>query len=261
MKTWNLPSIDILGYGPIHEDLDAGRLGLVWGKAKAFADSPEKVTARTEEQATSMSVTMNVLDLVKDSKEEVMLVSPYFVPGRKGVQTFDDLRRRNVKVTILTNSLASNDEPIVHTGYARYRMALLKSGVDIYEISPSRLVKNERLMLPGMSQGRLHAKTAVIDKNLVFIGSMNLDPRSSSKNTELGVIAESPQLAKEVLRALHISKLQSTYRVRLAQDGRTIEWLTMDDKGEMVLTTEPDTSFFSRFKHWLLSPFVPEDQL
>ena len=260
MTSWTLPAIDILGYGPIHEDLDAGRLGLVWGTAKAFADSPEKVTARTDDAARSMSVAMNVLDLVKDSKSEVTLVSPYFIPGRMGVETFGDLRKRNVKVTILTNSLASNDEPLVHTGYARYRMALVKSGVDLYEISPKGIRDNVRLMLGGR-HGRLHAKTAVIDGSLVFIGSMNLDPRSASKNTELGIIAESPQLAKEMLRIIHISKLQSTYRVRLAKDGVNLEWLSMDEKGEVVLDVEPDTSFFSRFKHWLLSPFIPEDQL
>src|SRR6185503_3472005 len=140
------------------------------------------------------------------------------------------------KVTILTNSLASNDEPVVHTGYARYRPALVEAGVDLYELSPSRIHLAKRLMFPGMSIGRLHAKTAVIDRSLVFIGSMNLDPRSASKNTELGIIAESPELAKEVLRVIHISKLQSAYRVRLASDGYSLEWLTMDGEKEIVLS-------------------------
>ena len=84
-------------------------------------------------------------------------------------------------------------------------------------------------MFPGASRGRLHAKTAVIDRSLVFIGSMNLDPRSASKNTELGIIIESPELAKEVLRVIHISKLQSAYRLQLGADGQSLEWLTMDD--------------------------------
>ncbi|MEO8506119.1 MAG: phospholipase D family protein, partial [Betaproteobacteria bacterium] len=181
MMALTLPPIDILGYGPISEDLDAGRLGLHWGRATAFADPPDKVTARTDEEARSMSVTMGVMDLVMASRTEVVLSSPYFVPGDMGVQAFGDLRRRDVKVTILTNSLAANDEPVVHTGYARYRVRLLKTGVDLYELSPTRIQKNKRLGLPGASLGRLHAKTAVIDRSLVFLGSMNLDPRSASR--------------------------------------------------------------------------------
>ncbi len=261
MMSLALPPIDILGYGPIGEDLDAGRLGLVWGEAAAFADSPAKVTAKSADEARSMSVSMSVMDLVIKSRDEVVVVSPYFVPGHQGVQAFGDLRKRNVRVTVITNSLGSNDAPIVHTGYARYRVDLLKTGVDLYELSATRIQKNERLMLPGMSLGRLHAKTAVIDRSTVFIGSMNLDPRSASKNTELGIIVESPQLAKEVLRVIHISKLQSAYRLRLGPDGIGLEWLTMDETGEVVLNVEPDTSFFSRLKHFLLSPFVPEEQL
>jgi putative cardiolipin synthase len=256
-----LPPIDILGYGPIRDDFEAGQLGLLWGKASAFADSPEKVTATSDAMARSMSVTMSVMDLVLAARSEVVLSSPYFVPGAMGVQAFADLTRRNVKVTVLTNSLASNDEPLVHTGYARYRADLLRHGVDLYELSPTRTQKNKRLMLPGASKGRLHAKTAVIDRQIVFIGSMNLDPRSASKNTELGVIAESPELAREVLRVIHISKLQSAYRLRFGEDGQTLQWLTMDDDHEVVLLAEPDTDLWTRVQNALFAPFVPEQEL
>jgi cardiolipin synthase C len=256
-----LPPIDILGYGPIRDDLDAGRLGLVWGTAVAFADKPAKVMATSDEMARSMSVQMNVMDRVMAAKSEVVISSPYFIPGTAGVEAFADLRKRNVKVTILTNSLAANDEPLVHTGYARYRVELLSTGVDLYELSPTRIQHNKRLMLPGMSLGHLHAKTAVIDRSTVFIGSMNLDPRSASKNTELGILAECPQLAREVIRVINISKLQSAYRLRFAPDGKTLEWLTMDDKGDVVLSEEPDVTPFMRFQNMLLAPFVPEQQL
>jgi putative cardiolipin synthase len=255
------PPIDILGYGPITDDLEAGRLGLVWGKATAYADSPGKVMATSDEMARSMSVSMSVMDLVMASRNEVVISSPYFIPGTRGVEAFGDLRKRNVTVTILTNSLASNDEPLVHTGYARYRVALLKTGVDLYELSPTRSVRNKRLMLPGSSLGRLHAKTAIIDRSTVFIGSMNLDPRSASKNTELGIIADCPQLAKEVLRVIHISKLQSAYRLRFAPDGQSLEWLTMDDEGDVVLSEEPDVTPLARFQNMILAPFVPEQEL
>lgn len=256
-----LPPVDILGYGPVSEDFDGGRLGLHWGRASAFADSPDKVVAESDEMARSMSVSMSVMDLVTAAQREVVLSSPYFVPGTMGVQAFGELRRRDVKVTILTNSLAANDEPLVHTGYARYREALLRVGVDLYELSPTRVQRNQRLHWPGASLGRLHAKLAVVDRKFVFVGSMNLDPRSAGKNTELGIVVESPELAKEVLRVIHISKLQSAYRLQFGADGRSLAWATMDDDKEVLLDTEPDTSLFLRVQNLLLAPFVPEQQL
>lgn len=261
MMALTLPPIDILGYGPVSDDFADGQLGLHWGRATAFADSPEKVAATSDEMARRMSVTMSVMDLVAAARSDVVLSSPYFVPGTMGVAAFGELTKRKVKVTVLTNSLASNDEPLVHTGYARYRHDLLRAGVDLYELSPSRAGQNRRLMIPGASRGRLHAKTAVIDRHLVFIGSMNLDPRSANTNTELGLIIDSPDLAKEVLRVIHISKLQSAYRLQLAQDGVGLEWLTMDDDREVVLVTEPDTTLLFRVQNWLFGPFVPEQQL
>ncbi len=221
MMSLTLPPIDVLGYGAISDDLESGRLGLIWAPAVAFADPPAKVTARTDEAARDMSVAMNVMDRVIAASQEVVISSPYLIPGSTGVAAFGDLNKRNVKVTILTNSLAATDEPLVHTGYSRYRVAMLASGVDLYELSLTRIQRASRLGFLGSSTGRLHAKTAVIDRSLVFIGSMNLDPRSATKNTELGMIVESPELAKEVLRVIHISKLQSAYRVRLGSDQRT----------------------------------------
>ena len=242
MMSLVLPPVDVLGYGAISEDLDAGRLGLIWAPAFAFADPPAKVSARTDDQAREMSVTVGVMERVLGAADEVVISSPYLIPGSMGVDAFRDLGKRKVKVTILTNSLAATDEPLVHTGYARYRVAMLNAGVDLYELSPIRTQRNRRLGFLGSSTGRLHAKTAVIDRSLVFIGSMNLDPRSATKNTELGMIVESPDLAKEVLRVIHISKLQSAYRVRLRSDKRGLEWLTTDDEKEIVLTEEPDLS-------------------
>jgi putative cardiolipin synthase len=256
-----VPPFDILGYGPISDDLDAGRLGLVWGTAVAFADQPAKVMATSAEMARSMSVQMSIMDRLMTSKSEVVISSPYFIPGPMGVQAFGDLRKRNVKVAILTNSLAASDEPLVHTGYARYRAGLLRTGVDLYELSPTRIQHNERLMLPGASLGRLHAKTAVVDQSTVYIGSMNLDPRSESTNTELGILAECPELAMEVIRVINISKLQSSYRLRFAHDGQNLEWIATDDQGDVVLSQEPEVTPLMRLQNMLFAPFVPEQLL
>jgi len=261
MTSVSMPASDILGYGPITEDLDGGRLGLVWGRAVAFADSPAKAGATSTEMARSMSVQMNVMHRVMDAQSEVVISSPYFVPGPKGLSELEELTKRSVKVSVLTNSLAATDEPLVHSGYARYRHALLRAGVDLYELSPRRIASSERLRLPGASLGSLHAKAAVIDQTQVFIGSMNLDPRSDSSNTELGIIADCPQLAREVVRVLNISKLSGSYRLRLAAQGEGLEWLSLEDDREVVLQHEPEVTPWLKFKTLLFAPLVPEQLL
>jgi len=260
----NLPPVDVLGYGPLGEDLDAGRIGLVWGVAYAFADPPAKVMNQDPDDVIANSVTMSVAELMQGARSEVVVTSPYLIPGAKGMALIRGLQQKQVKMTILTNSLAASDSSLVHIGYARYRPEMLRAGVDLYELSSSRTVKNSRLglsMFGSSSLGRLHAKMVVIDRSTVFIGSMNLDPRSANKNTELGIIADSPPLAREMLRVINISKLQSAYRVRLSADGNSLEWLSADDEKEQILTSEPESSLLTRFETFILSPFVPEELL
>jgi cardiolipin synthase C len=255
-----LPSVDALGYGPIAEDLDAGRVGLIWAPARAFADVPDKLRKMSPEEARAMSVSSEVRMKFWSAESDLVITSPYLIPGPLGITAFEALGRRKVKTVVITNSLAATDEPLVHTGYARYRRQLLASGVDLYEISPERTRRTKRLGMFGSSFGRLHAKTAVVDSRTVFVGSMNLDPRSDTQNTELGIFVDSPQLARELLRIINISKLQSAYRVRLDAQGN-LQWLTMDDEQEMVLTEEPETSPWLRLHNLLVSPFVPEQLL
>lgn len=257
-----LPPNDILGYGPIADDLDIGRLGLIWGEAYVFADHPDKpFDGSVGGELLETSVTYNVFEVIRSAKQEVVASSPYFVPGPLSMEMLRGLRSRDVKVTVLTNSLASTDEPIVHVGYSHYREEMLRLGVDLYELSSSRIKDNKRPFLFGASLGRLHAKLVVVDKKRLFIGSMNLDPRSATINTELGAMIDSPQLARELLRIIDIDRFQSAYRVRLRANGSGLEWLSNDGDKEMILTEEPDTTPWRRFKSWLLTPFVPIEQL
>jgi len=256
-----LPSTDLLGYGPLVEELDAGQLGLEWGIARAFADPPEKLLAMTPKIAFEMSVTNDVMMQVWQAKDELVLTSPYMIPGETGMQSFQNLKRDKVKVTVITNSLAATDEPLVHTGYSRYRERMLQAGVDLYELSPTRTQQTKRLGMFGSSLGRLHAKTAVIDRRTIFIGSMNLDPRSASTNTEFGMFIESAPLAKELLRVVNISKLESAYRLRLDPKTSQLQWLTTEDDKEVVLGVEPESSFWLRVHNMLLGWFVPEKLL
>jgi putative cardiolipin synthase len=255
-----LPPVDALGYGPVSEDLEAGRIGLVWAPARAFADPPNKRDKMSPEEAREMSVSMEVRMRIWSAERELVLTSPYLIPGPLGITAFEALGQRKVKTVVLTNSLAATDEPLVHTGYARYRTRLLVSGVDLYEISPERTRRTKRLGMFGSSFGRLHAKTAVVDGRTVFVGSMNLDPRSDTQNTELGIFIDSPELARELLRIVNISKLQSAYRVRLDAHGN-LQWLSMDEDKEMVLSEEPETTLWLRLHNMLVSPFVPEQLL
>ncbi|HWK83394.1 MAG TPA: phospholipase D-like domain-containing protein, partial [Caldimonas sp.] len=254
------PETDVLGYGPLLEEFDAGQVGLQWGIARAFADPPEKLLAMTPKIAFEMSVTNDVMMQVWQAKSDLVLTSPYMIPGDMGMASIRRLEDEKVKVTVITNSLAATDEPLVHNGYARYRPAMLKAGVDLYELSPTRTQHTMRLGMFGTSLGRLHAKTAVIDKHLIFIGSMNLDPRSASTNTEFGMFIDSAALAKELLRVINISKLEGAYRVRLEPKSDKLEWLTLEDDKEVILTVEPESSFWLRMHNMLLGWFV-SDQL
>jgi len=261
MEPIELPSTDLLGYGPLADDLDSGQLGLEWGTARAFADPPEKLLAMTPKVAFEMSVTNDVMMQVWQAKNDLVLTSPYMIPGELGMESFNNLRKANVKVTVVTNSLAATDEPLVHTGYSRYRERMLEAGVYLYELSPTRTQHTKRLGAFGSSLARLHAKTAVIDKHVIFIGSMNLDPRSASTNTEFGMFIESPALAKELLRVINISKLEGAYRLRLEPGTSQLQWLTMEEDKETVLAVEPESSFWLRVHNMLLGWFVPEQLL
>lgn len=258
-----LPPNDILGYGPIADDLQDGRLGLIWGDGYVFADHPDKpFDGAVGGELLETSVTYNVLEAMKLAKTEVIASSPYFVPGPKGMELLRSLRARNIHMSVMTNSLGATDEPVVHLGYSRYRVDMLKLGIELYELSGARVKKNKRPFHFGSSLGRLHAKLVVIDKRMSFIGSMNLDPRSATINTELGAVIDSPQLAKELLRVIDLDRLQSAYRVRLRANGSGIEWLGAGvDEDDEVLQSEPDASLWLRIKTWLLSPLVPEELL
>ena len=260
------PVNDVLGYGPVWEEFDDGRLGLVWATAEAYADPPEKIIEMTPGEKRlpyldAESVRFNVLEHLRNANTEIVLTSPYLVPGSKGMEALAALRQRGVKVRLLTNSLASNDEPLVHIGYSRYRKDMLKLGIELYELSPAGVKRNMRLGMFGSTIGRLHAKTAVFDRRQVFIGSMNFDPRSEKHNTEMGIFIDSPPLAREMLRLMDLDKYQAAYKLRLQPDTDNIQWLTLNDDGEVVHDSEPDADPWLLFWLGILAPLAPEELL
>jgi len=257
---------DLLGYGPIADELDSGTLGLVWARADAYADSPDRVVGKTASYGGVPlldvdSVRYNVREQIRRARSEVSITSPYLIPGNGGLEVIQEVHGRGVRMSIVTNSLAATDEPLVHTAYRRYRPAMLKLGIDLYELSAVRTRASVRLGLFGSTIGRLHAKSAVIDRRILFIGSMNFDPRSDLLNTEIGLFIQSPEMAQQALKLIEVLKQQGAYKLRFAQGTETIEWVSGPPDREEVLNVEPDSDFWSRTVLQLLAPFIPESFL
>jgi putative cardiolipin synthase len=254
-------SNDPLGRGSVESELASGRIQLAPALSRVLADEPSKVGGLSRDQNVS-TVTRSVLAEFLKARAEVTIASPYFIPGPVGMASMKEAIEHGVRVVVFTNGLGATDEPLVHWRYSRYRRAMLKLGVEIYELSPSLSRQSGGFGDFGMSLGRLHAKVAVIDQHEVFIGSMNFDARSAWTNTETGLLIESPELAQGLGDLIARDRGESVYRLRLAADGESIEWISTDRNGkERVLTDEPDNSWWLRLKMYLLEPFASEELL
>ena len=262
LMTPEMAATDVLGQPPVGRQLADAHISLLAGRAQVLADHPEKpFQGGPGGELMNSSVTFGVYQAMMSAQREVLASSPYFVPGRSGLALLIALRQRGVQVGVLTNSLASTDEPFVHLAYARYREALLGAGVQLFELSQQRVKDNMRMFLFGASLGRLHAKTVVIDERLAYIGSMNLDPRSATLNTELGALIDSPALAAQLKTLIDIDRLHSAYALRLAADASCCEWVIPNGDGRVVLALEPDSQWWMRWLGSLLQPLAPEDHL
>lgn len=251
--------LDLLGYRSLGNDIGTSPLKMLGGTIEVFSDDPEKASGRAEHIEDPTTVTSRIIRAISEADSEVVATSPYFVPGERGMNVLRKVRDKNVHVEILTNSLASNDEPLATAAYARYRKPLLKMGVDLYETDSSQLKHNKQFSAAlRASVGRSHSKLVVIDRHLTFVGSMNLDFRSSRLNTELGMLIESPELAENVLRLKDIVKSIGSYRLTLAPDGEKVNWVGSEDGKETIYEDEPGVDLGTRIEVWLFSPFISE---
>ena len=163
---------------------------------------------------------------------------------------------------LITNSLGSTDEPLVHDRYAAYRVEMLRLGVELYELSPTQTRSVRRFGEFGRSTPRLHAKVSVVDRQRLLVGSANLDARSAVGNTEMGVVIDSPVLAGAFAAWLDSDRFTSVYKLRLKPDGQTIEWTHLEEEGQTSATVhEPDSGWWLRMKLRLLSLLVDERDL
>ena len=247
--------------------IDNGRITMHMAHASAAADLPEKIESTpvadlSRLAAAGAEVRMRVALAVRQARDEMVIVSPYLIPGPTGLASLREFRQRGVRVTLLTNSLAATDEPLVHIGYRRYRGDIVREGVELYEWSPARSGRVFRQLLGGRTVLRLHAKCALIDRRFVYLGSMNFDPRSRDFNTEFGLVIHSEDLAAEIHALIDRVRREGAHRVMLAADGRTLRWVPGDSVDpEVDEGFEPGTDFWSRLLLDLLSPFVPEELL
>lgn len=246
--------------GLAHE-LDNDKISLLWAPAQVLVDQPSKISGTNGHDA-SKTFEKDLIALMRGAQKSVLLVSPYFVPGSLGVEIAADLRRRGVRLVILTNSLAATDAPAVHIGYSRYRAELLRQGAELYELRPQvkplEGAPATRFGSFGQSRSSLHAKVIVVDQKVSVIGSLNLDPRSRFENTEMALFVDSAPLAAQVLDLFQDPAHENAYRLRLAPDGRSIEWVLGVGKAEQMFDNEPEASFWRRLELKLLTPFSLE---
>jgi cardiolipin synthase C len=259
---------------------ETGKLPFVWAPAEVLSDSPLKVIDPGG-PAHPAKMARQIRGFLESAQKEMLMVSPYLVPGEAGVRWFQKMRNRGVTVKIITNSLASTDSAVAQFGYMRYRKALLRTGVDLFELRArpgQRRTEDEPrgaedfgqsgsggsggLAGSGSSsQGALHAKILILDRQAVFVGSFNLDPRSARFDTQNGLIIHSPELAEQAaaLFAKDASPAR-TYRVTLTRDDDLV-WVTAENGREKRYYREPMSGFWRRLSGRFFYLLIPESML
>ncbi|RST55414.1 phospholipase D-like domain-containing protein [Variovorax sp. MHTC-1] len=251
---------DPLGQSSVGSQLANGRLELHIAAARVIADAPAK--AAPGDASLAYGAVMNgKLELMQSARSEVLVASPYFVPGRRTLEILKQATDNRVRVSVITNSLATTDEPLAHFGYARYRGALLQMGVSLFELMPGAETRDGAAGELRGSLGRLHAKVAVVDQRWLYIGSLNMDRRSAHSNTEMGLIVDSPELAGQVASLLQGERLPRSYQVRSTADQPGLQWVAQDGQEKLVFADEPNSNWGQRLRLSVVSMFVDEELL
>lgn len=245
-----------------------GTRPLIWAHTTVLSDSPDKRRVEKGQQRGRL-MHQSVLAAAAKVQQELLMISPYFIPGDDGMALFTDLRQREVRVQILTNSLSSNPEVVAHAGYAHFRPALLDLGLDLFEVRSllgNPAGSGERKSMTRFGTFALHAKIFVFDRKSLFMGSMNFDQRSRSLNTEVGLIIDSPELAEQMVRRFQaLTRPENSFQVQFGDPGsdtrtpRSLVWKTQEDGKVVVYQDEPARSAWQRWKFRVLS-IQPLDQ-
>ncbi len=228
-----------------------------WATYKLVVDSPDKgIKAKAQE---ADSITTPLIGSLNSAERELIILSPYFVPLKDGIEGLVELQRRGVQVTVITNSLAANNQFTVHGGYAPSRKPLLEAGVKIYEMRPDADVEGTEFIDASGAKATLHTKAFIVDDREVFIGSFNFDPRSANLNTELGVIIRDPELALVYTVLIEEALPKQTFEVFLNEKGK-LRWRGFEDGEEVIYDKEPETTWGQRTMAWF-ARIIPKSQL
>lgn len=242
--------------------LDLTTFPLAWAPSALLADQPAKLAPETPDDDIQGGVVDGLLGLMQMAQREVLIVSPYFVPGERMMAVFAGLRERGVRLRVLTNSLASTDATLAHVGYARHRRRLLELGVELHELHPRQpQVGRGAFGSSGRaSLASLHAKVIVIDGRLVGIGSMNLDLRSQRQNSEVALLIRSRPLGRAIAQTIEPTLRTGAWRLRLTPEGSHL-WQAPPGADFGDSSGEPDASVGLQLLLHLIAPFAPDEML
>jgi putative cardiolipin synthase len=228
---------------------------LQWSKGvEVMADPPEKAAGQSREGW--MGARINAL--IAATKDSLLVSSPYFIPGTAGARTLASLAAAGARIRILTNSLAATDVIAVHGAYARYRHALLAAGVQLHEMKPEP--KRRRASLFGSRTASLHTKAFLIDDAQGFVGSFNLDPRSASINTEMGLLFCCPRSVQQLRSALE-AQMQQDFSYSLSLLHGRLVWTERKNGFDLAHASEPEATLMRHLPAWFISWLPIESQL
>jgi len=248
---------------PLAQQIARDELGLVWAPAEFKVDAPDKVARPTEAYVSPPM--QRLVELTRGAQQEFLAFSPYFVPHDAGVKILGDTTARGVRVAILTNSLAATDAVAVQAGYAPYRVPLLRHGVELYEFKAQPGPPRARLF-GSRSRASLHAKAYVIDRKILVIGSLNLDPRSAHLNTELALVIHSPTIAQQAATIFaRVTQPDESYRVSLVTPAGggapELQWAGTDNGTPTTYHVDPHAGLTRNVMTGLFMLLPVDDQL
>ncbi len=266
MKTENMNYVKQIAMGEPFNGIISGRLPLVWAPAELVYDSPEKKRVEDGEMVGRL-MHRPVAIAAMAVHSELIMITPFFIPGVEGMRILDELRQRNIRVRILTNSLESTPQLLAHSGYMHYRKPLLEKGVELYEIRSllgNARGSGESTRMSSYGNYALHAKLFVFDREKIFIGSMNFDERSMYLNTEVGLIIDSPEFANQIAARFDaMVQPANAYMLELRSDGTDgspqLVWHTQEDGRPLDYEVEPARSEWQRIRADFLS-LLPLDR-
>jgi putative cardiolipin synthase len=249
---------------PVDERVDDLRARIVeirdaftWAPGRVLVDDP----ARVGTDGDSNVITEAILQRLGETKRELLIESAYFILLDRGIEEVHSLTSRGVTVRILTNSAATNDVVAAHAGYANTREDLLNAGAELYELRPDSNIRQKLDLVAGKSRAALHSKALVFDRESAFIGSFNLDPRSRFINTEIGILIDSPEIARQLGEFMDEGVAPgSAYRVTLNDDGSLV-WTAETNGTKADFDTDPETSGWQRFVIDVVGLLPIEEQL